>query len=231
MNYQQNITRIRAVYNTLKDLTTEVVFVGGATVSLYADRETTDVRPTDDVDVLVEIYTRNEYQQVEEALRAAGFAHDRESGILCRFVVQGITVDVMPIDASVLGFTNRWYAEGYQEAVDLQMDELYRVRIFSAPYFIASKLEAFKGRGEGDGRTSHDFEDVVYVLNNRSTVWEEMEGAPETVRQYLKDEVAELLANPYLSEWIGANLDYSEQGRENFIVEQMQVFISADPKF
>ena len=225
MSDQQNITRIRAVYNALRDLAAEVVFVGGATVSLYSDRETTEVRPTDDVDVLVEIYTRSDYVRIEESLRAAGFEHDKASGILCRFVVQGITVDVMPIEASVLGFTNMWYADGYRHAVELQLDDLYTVRIFSAPYFIASKLEAFKGRGKGDGRTSHDFEDIVYVLNNRSTVWEEMAHAPETVMEYLKSEMETLLANPYLSEWIGAHLEFSEQSRTLLIVERLKQFV------
>lgn len=45
---QINITRIKAVYNALGDIRNEVVFVGGATIALYADRSTSDVRPTDD---------------------------------------------------------------------------------------------------------------------------------------------------------------------------------------
>lgn len=51
----ENIVRIKAVYNLLGDLKDKVVFVGGATVSLYAQRETTEIRETKDVDVLVEI--------------------------------------------------------------------------------------------------------------------------------------------------------------------------------
>ena len=38
MNHHRNITRIKAVSNALEDLKDLVVFVGGATVSLYADR-------------------------------------------------------------------------------------------------------------------------------------------------------------------------------------------------
>ena len=54
MSHQENITRIRAVRNALGDLKDDVVFVGGATVSLYTDRRTEDVRPTDDIDVVIE---------------------------------------------------------------------------------------------------------------------------------------------------------------------------------
>ncbi len=57
MSSRDNITRIRTVYNALGSLAEEVVFVGGATASLYADRETEDVRPMDDIDILVEPYT------------------------------------------------------------------------------------------------------------------------------------------------------------------------------
>ncbi len=43
MSHQTNITRIRAVSNALGDLRDQVVFVGGATVSLYADRIAVEV--------------------------------------------------------------------------------------------------------------------------------------------------------------------------------------------
>ncbi|QEC42618.1 hypothetical protein [Pseudobacter ginsenosidimutans] len=52
----QNLVRIKAVYNALEELGNEVVFVGGATVALYADRPAIEIRPTDDVDILVELF-------------------------------------------------------------------------------------------------------------------------------------------------------------------------------
>ena len=59
MNHHQNITRIKAVNNALGPLNDKVVFVGGATVSLYAEYENGIpedlVRPTDDVDILIEL--------------------------------------------------------------------------------------------------------------------------------------------------------------------------------
>ena len=47
---RESITRIRVVYDALEELANEVVFVGGATVALYADRPSGEARPT------VEIY-------------------------------------------------------------------------------------------------------------------------------------------------------------------------------
>lgn len=65
MSHQTNITRIRAVNNTLGNLKDRVVFVGGATVSLYTDRAAPESRPTDDVDILVEIATYREYANLK----------------------------------------------------------------------------------------------------------------------------------------------------------------------
>lgn len=73
MSHQKNIVRIKAVHNNLADLKNRVVFVGGATVSLYADRQTLEVRPTDDVDVIIELINYNDRAKLEEKLRSIGF--------------------------------------------------------------------------------------------------------------------------------------------------------------
>jgi len=49
MSHIDNVTRIKIVYDALEELAESVVFVGGATVSLYADRTTEEVRPTGDM--------------------------------------------------------------------------------------------------------------------------------------------------------------------------------------
>lgn len=106
MSNTENIARIRAVYNALEELAEQVVFVGGATVSLYTDRPTIESRPTGDVDIVVEIATYRDFSAIEEKLRQKGFVNDIESGIICRYVVSGVIVDVMPTAESVLGFSN-----------------------------------------------------------------------------------------------------------------------------
>lgn len=225
MSHRENITRIKAVYNALEELADEVVFVGGATVSLYTDRAAAEVRPTDDIDILIELAHYSDYAAIEERLRAKGFVNDAESGVICRYTIQGITVDVMPTAEDILGFANQWYEEAFQHSETASIDEEYTIRISQAPYFIATKLEAFKDRGEGDGRMSSDFEDIVYVLNNRSTIWEEMNAANEELKDYLKNEFSEWLANPYIDEWIGSNLEHSEQSRVRYIIGNLQEFV------
>lgn len=82
--------RIKAVSNALSALETTLVFVGGATVSLYVDeafREET--RPTDDVDVVVEVFAYNNFAAIEERLRSLGFTNDITSRVICRYQYQG----------------------------------------------------------------------------------------------------------------------------------------------
>ena len=227
MSHSINITRIKAVSNALAKLETPVVFAGGATVSLYADidfRE--EARPTDDVDVVLELVAYKNYAAVEEQLRAIGFVNDIHSKVICRYKYKGLIVDIMPTDEKVLGFSNKWYAPGFKLAIDFEIDKQHIIKIFPAAYFIASKLEAFKSRGMNDGRTSSDFEDIVFVLNNRNTIWKELEVADKMVKGYLKDECRKLLSGNYIDEWIAVHLDYNDRQRGDFIISRLKEFVS-----
>jgi len=75
----------------------------------------------------------------------------------------------------------------------------------SAPYFLATKLEAFNSRG-GDYRTSHDFEDIVYVIDNRIHIVDEVREADETVNTFIQNEFLKITSNPYLEEIIRAQM-------------------------
>lgn len=226
--HRLNLARLAAVYQALGKLREEVVFIGGATVSLYATYPAAaeEVRPTKDVDVVVPGKAYPDYAAVEDYLRSRGFCNDIESGIICRYTFGGLVVDVMPAYGDFLGFQNRWYAEGFIHSVPYSLSEKEVIRIFSAPYFLASKLEAFAGRGKNDGRWSSDFEDLVYVLNNRTTVWQECTEAPQTVRAYLGEKFASLLQRPSLEEWLSVHLEYAfakEQARK--IESNMRAFV------
>jgi len=225
MSHQANITRIKAVYNALAHLKDQVVFVGGATVSLYVDQMAEEARPTDDVDVVVEVLSLAGYAAIEDQLRKIGFVNDQESKIICRYKVQGITVDIMPTVENVLGFQNKWYPEGFINSIDHFIDEHHTVRIFSLSYFIASKLDAFTDRSGNDGRTSTDFEDIVYVLEFRRAVWNDLDNAPTEVKTYLRAKFKELLANPYFQEWVDGHVSYGSPPATYFIIERLKMFV------
>lgn len=224
MSHHTNIVRIKAVANALNDLKEKVVFVGGATISLYPDRAVFEVRPTDDVDVIIEILNYVDRAKLEEKLRLIGFSDDIESGVICRYKIQGINVDIMPTNDPSIGFTNIWYPEGFEKAVDYEIDERSIIKILSGPYFIATKLEAHKGRGKNDGRTSQDFEDIVYVLENRELIWEEMDNSDKSVKEYLQSEFKILLKNPNLFEWIDSHVERGSPPATYIIIDKIKTF-------
>jgi len=79
MKQQNNIDMIETVANGLKLLKEQFVFVGGATVSLYLrPDDLSEVRPTDDVDCVVEITSRQEFYSLQASLEKIGFKHSME---------------------------------------------------------------------------------------------------------------------------------------------------------
>ena len=227
INHHINFVRIKSVANAFNKLNEKVVFVGGATVSLYPDMPVSEVRPTDDIDVIVEILNFNDRVELENRLREIGFENDIESGIICRYKINGIIVDIMPTNDISIGFTNIWYQDGFQNAIEYTLENV-KIRILTASYFIATKLEAFKGRGNNDGRFSTDFEDIIHVLENRSTVWLEIQSAPKDLKNYLQIEFQTLLENKNLPEWIDCHIERGISPSTLKIINQMKQFVSFD---
>lgn len=204
----QNIIRIKAVNEQLKDLGQEFVFVGGATVSLYATESalTAEIRPTDDVDVVIELASYGGYSQLDEKLRVLGFSNDITSGVICRYKMQGIIVDFMPTDPNVLGFSNQWYPEGFATSVVYNLNANHQIKIFALPYFVAAKWEAFLGRGKNNYRTSKDFEDLVFIWENVDDYDKQIKNAPLHLQIYLRDAFIEKLDNDDFEEGLYAHL-------------------------
>jgi hypothetical protein len=163
-----NLDLLRQVAKRLGPLLPEVVFVGGCTTGLFiTDEAAAEVRPTFDVDVIAEIISYPASATFSERLRALGFREDTSSGApLCRWLIEDMKLDLMPIEEKILGFTNRWYKAAMDAATDRELEAGLRIRVVTPPYFIATKLEAFRGRGKGDYASSHDLEDPRLARNS-----------------------------------------------------------------
>ena len=133
----------------LGPLAREVVFVGGATIGLWAtDPAAPPARPTRDVDVIVEIAGLGQYSALGERLRARAFREDVESGIICRWRRgDDLILDVMPTDEAILGFSNSWFAPAFESAIDVTLPSGAVIRVVRPPYLVATKIEAFRRRG------------------------------------------------------------------------------------
>ena len=201
---------LQTVANGLGEMRDEMVFVGGAVAELYADNPAaSEIRPTIDVDCVIEISSRLQFARMEENLRVKGFTNDTSKGApICRWIYKDIKVDVMPTDSSVLGFSNRWYEEGIEIKISKTLPDGTDVFVFPPEYYLAAKFEAHNSRGGNDLRQSHDFEDIIYILDNCSDILNAISGSNPRVKEYLKNECQNLLANPNITEGIESALPY-----------------------
>ena len=220
-----NISMLQTVANGLGDLKEDMVFVGGAVAELYASNpDLSDIRPTLDVDCVIELRSKKAHAKLENDLRALGFANDTSKGApICRWVYQDILVDIMPSDPDVLGFSNRWYEDGIENKISKTLPDGTEIFVFPPEYYLAAKIEAHNGRGGNDLRQSHDFEDIIFILDNCSELLESITNANESVKAYLKEECSKLLKNEGLTEGIESALPYgSEEEATEIIMEQIQ---------
>jgi predicted nucleotidyltransferase len=216
-----NIDMLQTVADGLEELKNEIVFVGGAVAELYADDPaSSDIRPTQDVDCTIELSSYKELTELEEDLRAKGFANDNSQGApICRWIYQEIKVDVMPTEGNVLGFNNQWYPGGVDNKISKTLPNGTEIFVFPPEYYLAAKFEAHSDRGGNDLRQSHDFEDIIYVLDNCTDILEVIRNADEDVKSYLKAECERMLENDGLSEGIDCALPLgSDSDRVEMIV-------------
>ena len=185
-----NIEMISAIAEGLGELLDQVVFVGGTVTELYAsDPAATDIRPTIDVDFIVKLLSRESYSEFETQLRARGFKHDMsQDAPICRWTYGSIKVDVMPTSVNILGFTSCWYEYGYNRRIKVNISPSIKVFILPVPIYIATKLEAVKGRAT-DLRLSHDFEDIIYILDSCENIIDDIKGSEQSVRGYIISEL------------------------------------------
>ena len=137
-----------------------------------------------------------EVRRASEHLRALGLTEDTTTGApLCRWRYEDLIVDVMPIDEKVLGFSNRWYSPAIKSA-ETRSIAGSEVRIVTPVYFVATKLEAFHGRGGRDVTASHDLEDILTVVDGRPELVSEIGAAEPEVRAFIAGEIRTLLRAP-----------------------------------
>lgn len=206
-----NIEMLQIVAKGLGELRNEVVFVGGGVAELYADNPfLSDIRPSLDVDCVIEISSRLKYNELENLLRKMKFVNDTSKGApICRWIYNDILVDIMPTDEKILGFSNIWYEAGIKNKISKVLSDGTNIFIFLPEYFLATKFEAHKNRGGKDLRQSHDFEDIIYLFDNVNALFNRIMNTDILLAEYLKRESQTLLNNSGLAEGIESALPYS----------------------
>lgn len=215
----------------LTPLLDQIAFVGGcATGLLVTDPAAPPVRATTDVDVIVQIATYTDFIELERQLERLGLIRSNEPGDpICRWQAGAVKIDVMPTEPKVLGFSNKWYGPAIDNAATIEMRHMF-FRLITAPYFLATKLEAFLGRGRGDFAGSHDLEDVITVIDGRSELIEEVSQAPIELQRYLSEQFSTLFDNPEFEDSIPGHLlpDSASQARTPIIMSRLWTLARMD---
>ena len=182
----------------LLQLDEQFVFVGGIVAPLYFQRPefTLHARPTIDVHCVVSMLSHAALQSLQNGMRRIGFSEGQEPGDpICRWRGHGLIVDVMSVGADVLGYTNRWYAAGWDSCMTVESDA-GPIRILDYGHFLATKLEAHNNRSN-DIRLSHDLEDVILTLAARDSL--------DSDRQLFSNDVAEFLRQNFRNIFTGTD--------------------------
>jgi hypothetical protein len=218
-----NRAAVRKIAQALGALNEKAVYVGGAIVSFYIDDPSAeDVRPTKDIDISMEIASLSKLEQIREELNRKGFYQSSEDNVICRFRYEDIKVDVMSTKAVGWAPANPWFEPGYQHLISFAMDDV-EIRCLSLPYYLATKFTAFYDRGISDPRTSHDFEDIVYLLNYTTDWLTQIITSDDEVKQYLIKCFSDILMDSAKQEAILGNLFHEEQDyRFSKIINQLR---------
>jgi predicted nucleotidyltransferase len=193
-----NLALLLAMAHALGPLRDRVVFVGGCVTGLLiTNTVVTDVRSTEDVDAIIEIASLVGYHALRPELTRLGFVQTMEDSTPpFRWLLGGMQLDLVPLDEKVLGFANAWYRSGFDNAVVSQPEPGSLLRHLSAPYFLATKFEAYKDRGRNDVYASHDLEDIVAVVDGRAELHDELIQASADIKAYVASNIRALLNHP-----------------------------------
>ena len=224
-----NLDQVVAVAEALKPLLDRFVLVGGcATSLLITDPAAPEVRPTLDVDLIVDVATRADFARIETALRGLGFSQRLDEEVICRWRYGRYVVDVMPTDTRILGFSNRWYGSAIEAATSTAIAPGLKVRHVTAPYFVATKLEAFTGRGGGDFGASADIDDIVAVVDGRAELPSELAAANTELKSFIAETLAAYLANDAFVDTLAWHLpgDDASQARRPELLGRLEGLVN-----
>jgi hypothetical protein len=199
--------------------------VGGCSVGLLiTDKARPEVRQTIDVDLVAEVTSINEYYTLASRLEECGFRQSADADYFCRWNKGQLILDVMPSDESALGHsTNRWYPQAVRDAVRRVLDSGLVILMISPPLFLATKLEAFHGRADGD-YAHHDMEDIINVIDGRPEIIDEVTAAGDAVREFLRNEFDELLADESFTDELPGHFrpDRVSQARVPIVIDRLR---------
>lgn len=219
---QLNLDVVAQVATALGDLNDQVVYIGGAIISIYATEPGADLpRVTEDIDVCVQVSTFAQMEELREQLASKNIYPDPQGAHMYRYNYKGIAIDFIPFEETAFGPTNSWLKPGFEKAYKTTVGDV-EIAVLPVSLFLATKWEAFNSRGS-DPRYSHDFEDIIYVLDNNIEVVKDTSDGTASLKGTLKKMSSFILEHPNSNEIIECHINQTTAlERGAFIRETLQ---------
>lgn len=221
-NQAINLKVVEKIASTLEEINDEVIYVGGAVVSLYVtDEGAEQPRPTKDIDISVQVSTYSQMDMLREKLATKKIYPAPTETVIYRYTFEDILIDFIPYEETPLGPTNSWLKPGFKKAYPIKIGDI-EINILPVSLFLATKWEAFKSRGS-DPRMSHDFEDIIYIIDNNLDVVDDVKSADEDVKTFLRGMSKEILSHSSRNEIIECHINpFTMEERRKLIIDKLE---------
>ena len=223
MQQNPNIHILELAAHVLEPLLNELILVGGCAVGLLiTDSTRPPIRPTVDVDLLTEVTPLSNYYDLCEKLKILGFRENPD--LICRWSKNELVIDIMPTDKAVLGFSNRWHKLASQMPENTILPSGLKIQHISAPLIIASKIESFHDRGNGD-YFHHDIEDTINLIDGREEIVIEIRNSPVELKQFIEGEIDDLIGDTKFIDCLPGllNPEPNEQQRVTNLIGRLRI--------
>jgi len=111
------------------------------------------------------------------------------------------------------------------DSFDYQLNDEITIKLVSPEYFIATKLEAWLGRGNGDALTSRDIEDIINLIDGREELIIELGNSSDAVKTFISEQLSQLLHDGNFEYAVSSQSNNSPQ-REKIIFERIEEIIT-----
>jgi hypothetical protein len=217
------------VARAMEDCGIPYAFTGGATIPFFLDRpELSTIRPTKDVDVVVQAVTLLQYHEVENKISEYGWSHDMSPNApRCRWKWEGTLIDILASSEITGEFSSPWFQKGVEEAIKITRKEV-TLRFVPVGVLLASKLIAFGDRGRKDPWASHDLEDIMALVDGRASLYDELMEEDALLRVDIGTMMDEVLRLPDFEAYFPGFLpgDPGSQARSSPLKKKLEAIAS-----
>jgi hypothetical protein len=124
-------------------------------------------------------------------LKELGLREDTSVG-RGRWKLGALTVCFWNVDPVFSPFSSRFMRDAFAMPRRLPSTPEIKVKMVNPAFFLALKLEAFQGRGQGNFQASDDLNDLVSMLSARAELAFDLKLAAPVVRSFVQRALAEL---------------------------------------